>query len=58
MKTLKMFSRTGKLFVYDSRLEKKCEIHTTKFAIAPLNPYYFHTISILRKYTIINQVIP
>ena len=26
---------------------KKCEIHTMKFAIAPLNPQYIHTISIL-----------
>ena len=29
---------------------KKSEIHTTKFAIAPQNPYYVH---ILWKYTII-----
>jgi hypothetical protein len=27
-------------------LEKKSEIHTTKFAIAPQNPWYIHTTSI------------
>jgi hypothetical protein len=38
-------------------LEKNSEIHTTKFAIAPLNihtnPYYFNIIAIVWKYTII-----
>jgi hypothetical protein len=29
---------------------KKNEIHTTKFATAPQNPYYIHTTSILYPY--------
>ena len=37
------------MFLYHP-LGKKCEIHTMKFGIAPLNPQYIHTISILYPY--------
>ena len=37
----------GKFMFLYHPLGKKCKIHTMRFAIAPLNPQYIHTISIL-----------